>query len=119
MVIKNRNLFRVTRFILLGLPAVLRFFARFRPTKKRLLVIKADAIGDYILFRNYLEILRASEKYKNYHITLLGNEIWQDIASKYDSAFVDDFIFISKIHFINFLINQSYIVLHQRRLPDL
>jgi len=59
----------------------------------RLLIIKTDAIGDYILFRNYLEVLRRSEKFKDYHITLLGNELWKDLALKYDRDFVDDFLF--------------------------
>jgi len=60
-----------------------------------LLIIKTGAIGDYILFRNYLEILRNSEKFRGYTITLLGNELWQDLAVHYDNGFVDDFIFIN------------------------
>ena len=54
MDIQNRNLFRFTRFVLLKLPAFFRFLAKFRKTKKRLLLIKTDAIGDYILFRESL-----------------------------------------------------------------
>jgi ADP-heptose:LPS heptosyltransferase len=96
MLIQNRNLFRATRFILLKLPLLFKFLARFRPASNNLLIIKTDAIGDYILFRNFLEVLRASDKYKNYKITLLGNELWQDIALKYDYDFVDYFIFIRK-----------------------
>ncbi len=96
MFIQYRNLFRATRFILLKLPSLLKFLARFRKTQNSLLVIKTDAIGDYILFRNFLEVLRSSQEYKNYKITLLGNELWQDIALKYDSDFVDHFIFIRK-----------------------
>jgi ADP-heptose:LPS heptosyltransferase len=93
--IKNRNLFRVTRFILLKLPLLFWFLAKFRKTHKRLLVIKTGAIGDYILFRNYLEVVRNAEKFKNYNITLLGNELWQDLAREYDHEFVDNFIFIN------------------------
>lgn len=95
MVIKNRNLFRITRFILLKLPALFRFFAKFRATQQRLLIIKTDAIGDYILFRNYLQVVRTSEKFKNYSITLLGNELWHELALQYDHQFADDFLFIS------------------------
>jgi ADP-heptose:LPS heptosyltransferase len=94
MRIKNRNLFRLTRFILLKLPRLFKLFSKFRTEQNRLLIIKTDAIGDYILFRNYLEVLRQSAKFKNYSIALLGNELWKDIALKYDSAFVDDFIFV-------------------------
>ncbi|MDP9078041.1 MAG: hypothetical protein M3O71_11490 [Bacteroidota bacterium] len=94
MLIKNRNLFRLTRFILLKLPLLFRFFARFRKPQKRLLIIKTDAIGDYILFRNFIEITKLSDTYKGYRIDVLGNVLWRDIALKYDKAFVDEFIFI-------------------------
>jgi ADP-heptose:LPS heptosyltransferase len=91
----NRNLFRLSRFVLLKVPLLFRFLAKLRPAKNRLLIIKTDAIGDYILFRNYLEVVRKSEKFKGYHITLLGNTLWRDLALNYDSDFVDEFLFIS------------------------
>ena len=95
MEIKNRNLFRVTRFILLKIPWLFQFFAKFRSQKKHLLIIKADAIGDYILFRNYIEILRQSERYKGYRIDLLGNIVWQEMALAYDASFINNFYFIN------------------------
>ena len=91
----NRNLFRLSRFIFLKLPYVFRFFARFRHRQKRLLIIKADAIGDYILFRNFIELVKNSEKFKDHRIDLLGNELWQDIALTHDREFIDNFIFIN------------------------
>jgi len=94
MNIKNRNLFRITRFILLKLPALFKFFANFRTPQKRLLIIKNDAIGDYILSRNFIEIVKKSEIFKDHKIDLLGNELWQDLALKYDSQFIDDFFFV-------------------------
>jgi ADP-heptose:LPS heptosyltransferase len=94
MQIKNRNLFRATRFILLKLPWVFRFFAKFRRGQNRVLIIKTDAIGDYILFRNFIEILRNSEKYKDCQIDLLGNVLWKDLALKYDASFLDKLYFI-------------------------
>jgi ADP-heptose:LPS heptosyltransferase len=94
MLVKNRNLFRLTRFILLKLPLLFRYFARFRKPKKRLLIIKTDAIGDYILFRNFIELTKLSDTYKDYKIDVLGNVLWRDIALKYDKAYVDEFIFI-------------------------
>ncbi|NVM66384.1 ADP-heptose:LPS heptosyltransferase [Mucilaginibacter sp. SG538B] len=90
---KNRNLFRLTRFILLKIPYVFRFFALFKPSKKRILIIKADAIGDYVLFRNFIEILKQSTKYRNYEIDLLGNEIWRDIATTHDGQYITKFFF--------------------------
>ena len=95
MLIKNRNLFRITRFILLKLPRLFHFFAKFRSVKKRVLIIKTDAIGDYILFRNYIEIVTNSEKFKGYQIDLLGNAVWKDIALQYDNSFIRDFFFIT------------------------
>ncbi|TSJ44250.1 glycosyltransferase family 9 protein [Mucilaginibacter corticis] len=95
MDIQNRKLFRLTRFVLLKLPAFFRFLAKFRKTKKRLLLIKTDAIGDYILFRNFIEILKRSEKYKDYQIDLLGNTIWRDLTETYDSQFLNAAYFIN------------------------
>lgn len=89
MDIKNRNLFRITRFILLKLPKLFRFFSRFRKPAKRLLIIKTDAIGDYILFRNFIEITKRSEKYKDYRIDILGHPIGRDVVLNYDKEFLN------------------------------
>jgi len=68
--------------------------AKFRSPKKRLLIIKTDAIGDYILFRNFLEVIKNSESYSDYQIDLLGNEAYKDIAITYDAAFINTLTFI-------------------------
>jgi ADP-heptose:LPS heptosyltransferase len=95
MRIKDRNLFRITRFILLKLPGLYKFFAKLRSPKKRILIIKTDAIGDFILFRNFIEITKKSEIFKDHQVDLLGNKLWQDIATQYDSKFIGDFFFIN------------------------
>jgi ADP-heptose:LPS heptosyltransferase len=95
LVIKNRNLFRITRAILLKLPLLFHFFAKFRRPQKRLLIIKTDAIGDYVLFRNYIEIVKKSDHFNDYQVDLLGNTAWKDIALKYDAVFIDQFYFTS------------------------
>ena len=89
----NRNLFRVSRIVLLKLPRLFSFFALFRQKQRRLLIIKTDAIGDYILFRNFIEIVKKSALYKDYQIDLLGSSRWEAIALQYDFAFTDNFIF--------------------------
>jgi len=94
MDIKNRKLFRLTRFVLLKLPAVFRFFTLFRKPAKRLLLIKTDAIGDYVIFRNFIEILKKSEKYRDYQIDLLGNKIWRDLNEAYDKQYLNETYFI-------------------------
>jgi ADP-heptose:LPS heptosyltransferase len=91
----NRNLFRINRLVLLKLPYLFKFLALFRQPKKRILIIKNDAIGDYILFRNFIEVIKKSTPDKDYQIDLLGNTVWKDIALTYDKEFIADFIFIN------------------------
>jgi len=64
-----------------------------------ILIIKMDAIGDYILFRNFLYILKSSITYKNYKITLVGNVVWKEIAETFDKDIIDDFIWIDRKKF--------------------
>src|SRR5690606_18398655 len=92
----KRNKFRLTRFILLKLSYIFRFLSKFRKPAKRLLIIKIDAIGDYILFRNYLEILHQSERFKDYEIELLGNDAWKDLTWQYDSNLISKYWFINE-----------------------
>ncbi|WP_256010773.1 glycosyltransferase family 9 protein [Desertivirga xinjiangensis] len=92
----NRNKFRITRFIILKASRFVKFVSKFRTSEKRILVIKIDAIGDYILFRNYLEVLKESEKYKGYEIDLIGNIHWKDLALTYDSGFLAKTWFIDE-----------------------
>jgi len=74
------------------------------PNKKikrnTILIIKSDAIGDYILFRNFLRCLKEDRKYGQYSITLIGNLRFKDIAEKLDSGYVDRFIWINVDKFL-------------------
>ncbi len=76
-----------------------------KPSKKMgnksLLLIRLDAIGDYILFRNYIELIKKSDKYKDYSITLLGNSAWKAIANELDSSNIDNFIWLDRKKFLN------------------
>jgi ADP-heptose:LPS heptosyltransferase len=65
-------------------------------SNKNLLLIKTDVIGDYILFRNFIQLLKESEKYSDYSIYLLCNEIWLDLSVKLDNAYVSAHIPIKK-----------------------
>ncbi|MCS6956113.1 MAG: glycosyltransferase family 9 protein [Candidatus Calescibacterium sp.] len=64
-----------------------------------LLLVRLDEIGDYVLFRNFIEMLKRSEKYKNYSVTLVGNMAWKDLSEKLDGKFIDKFIWIDKKKF--------------------
>tara|TARA_B100000787_G_scaffold147049_1_gene117872 strand:- start:3351 stop:4502 length:1152 start_codon:yes stop_codon:yes gene_type:complete len=61
-----------------------------------LLLIRLDAIGDYILFRNFIKELKENHKYKDYKITLLGNSLWKSLAEELDSEFIDSFIWLDR-----------------------
>ncbi len=63
---------------------------------KKLLIIRLDDIGDYILFRNTLKQYRTSLDYKTYSITLLGNVAWKSIFETYDADLVDQTIWVQK-----------------------
>ncbi len=90
---QNRNLFRLTRFILLKLPLLFKFFSKYRKPQKRILIIKTDAIGDYILFRNFIEVFKTSQAYTGYEIDLVANTLCRDIALHYDTPFINSFFF--------------------------
>jgi ADP-heptose:LPS heptosyltransferase len=68
---------------------------------KSLVIIKTDAIGDYILFRNFLQKIKETPQYKEQSITLVGNVLWKSLAEKFDSNYVDQFIWINPKKFIS------------------
>jgi len=61
------------------------------------LIVKLDAIGDYVLFRNFLEILKNDASFKNKKIILIGNRSWKEIFDKFDSKFVFDSYFVDRV----------------------
>jgi hypothetical protein len=63
---------------------------------KKLLIIRLDDIGDYLLFRNSLEAYKTSPRWNAYEITLLGNKIWKGLFEELDSTKVDKTIWIDK-----------------------
>ena len=77
------------------------YYSNRKYTSNTLLIIKTDAIGDYIIFRNFLAEIKSSDKYKNFRIILCGNELWKDIALTFDSAYVDQFVWIDPQRLIN------------------
>jgi len=66
---------------------------------KSVLLIRLDAIGDYVLFRNFIEILKKNEKYRDFSLTLLGNIAYRTLAEELDSEFIDKFIWLDRKRF--------------------
>ncbi len=73
----------------------LLFFFRNPFKTKRLLIVRLDAIGDYVLFRNFLLPIKQSKRFSEYHFTLLGNEKFKDLALSFDQNSIDEFIWIN------------------------
>ncbi|MES2479192.1 MAG: glycosyltransferase family 9 protein [Bacteroidota bacterium] len=64
--------------------------------QKKLAIVRLDDIGDYLLWRNFIKVYKASERFKGYEITLIGNVVWKSIFDAYDSDTVDDTIWVDK-----------------------
>ena len=71
---------------------------------KSILLIRLDAIGDYVLFRNFIKVLKEGEKYKDYKITLLGNSAWKSLSEELDCEYVNEFIWLDRNKFSKDLI---------------
>lgn len=69
--------------------------------KNTLLLVRLDKIGDYILFRNFIEVIAKSNKYKGYDIFLCGNISWKELSEKLDSKYIKKFIWINRTQFRN------------------
>lgn len=92
------------RKIILYRPRLFEFYYRWKPLffpSKAILIIKTDAIGDYVLFRHALQSIRKSKKFKGYQIFLLGNEVWKDLAINQDSEWVDGFFWLNRAELKN------------------
>ncbi|MDP9076354.1 MAG: glycosyltransferase family 9 protein [Bacteroidota bacterium] len=61
--------------------------------QKHILIIKTDAIGDYIIFRNFL--MEIANHYKGYKITFLGNILLKDLAAELDQSIIHNFIYVN------------------------
>ena len=63
--------------------------------RKKVLIVRLDAIGDYIFFRNSLRFIRNSVRYRDAHITVLGNPAWRSIAETFDKDCADEWIWLA------------------------
>ena len=70
------------------------------PFEKKLLIIRLDDIGDYLLFRNQLRMYKRSPRWKDHVITLLGNISWRPIFLEFDASGVDDTVWVDKKEYL-------------------
>lgn len=72
-----------------------------RQYEETLIVVKTDAIGDYLLFRNYLEALKKSEFFSQKELILVCSSLWVDLSKKYDSQWVDRWVVVDRYQFLH------------------
>jgi ADP-heptose:LPS heptosyltransferase len=63
---------------------------------KKMLIIRLDDIGDYLLFRNNLGCYKNSPRWAGQEIVLLGNGAWKDLFVALDENTADRAIWIDK-----------------------
>ena len=75
-----------------------------------LAILKLDKISDYVIFRNYIEVVKKSKKYKDYKILLIGNIEYKNFARFLDGEIVDKFIWINKNNYKKFPFYRTFIL---------
>lgn len=60
----------------------------------RILLVKLDSIGDYVLFRNLIACLCRADVYKDNKFSLLGNIAFREIAEDFDRGLIEKFYWI-------------------------
>lgn len=67
--------------------------------EKSLLLIRLDAIGDYILFQNYIDLINYSPRFSEHKITLIGNQAWKELELGKQHSNVQRFIWVDRKKF--------------------
>lgn len=73
-----------------------------------ILLIKADLLGDYIVFRNCIPFFKTNAAYKNTRITLLCNTMVKDLATALDGNVIDEFITIDYKKYTDFKYKKKF-----------
>lgn len=81
--------------------SVILFLAKNKriPRTKRILVVKTDEIGDYVLWRNLAVYFKIATRFKGYSLVLCGNRAWKNIAENFDKDIFDEYIWLDKKKF--------------------
>lgn len=74
----------------------------FLPWKtKRILIVRTDGIGDYLLFRNFLPVIMQSARFSGYKFSLLGNVAYKSLVDTFDQSIFEDCFWISPSRFFS------------------
>lgn len=69
---------------------------QFSSRNKKILIVKTDEIGDYLLWRNFASYYKTSPRFEGYKITLCGNKAWKNLYEAFDSSCFDEVIWLDK-----------------------
>lgn len=64
------------------------------PQPGRVLVLRNDSIGDYLLYRPWLRLMAADLHARGQHLTLAANAIWAPLARAWDSDVYDELLVV-------------------------
>lgn len=66
---------------------------------KKILIVRVDEIGDYMLWRPFLKTIVDSPVYKGYEFHFCGNKSWKTLFDTFDGELVRHSFWIDKIRF--------------------
>lgn len=66
--------------------------------KKRVLILRTDVIGDFIVWLDAAKAYRTLYPKTSHRLTLLGNRIWKELADELD--YFDDYIYFERKKFL-------------------
>ena len=75
------------------------------PDARRVLVVRNDSIGDYLLYRPWLRQLSAVLRQRGQRLTLAANALWAPLARSWDADLFDELL---EINFSRFTTDLDY-----------
>ena len=68
-------------------------------SQKKLLVVRVDEIGDFMLWHKFLQDIISSAQYKGCLFHFCGNQSWKSLFTHFDAALVTHSFWLDKIRF--------------------
>jgi len=80
------------------------------PDPRRVLVVRNDSIGDYLLYRPWLRRLSAAAHHRGQHLVLVANALWAPLAQAWDGDLAAEIIPVQFDRFFKDLAYRAAIV---------
>lgn len=75
------------------------FGSRKKSRTKKILIVRLDEIGDYMLWRPFLRTLAQADIYRGYEIHFCGNRSWKSLFDIFDAQYVTKCFWVDKTAF--------------------